>query len=222
MTTDEVKTTVKKHSPAALFGGAVGVVLLIACVIYVVAGTPERPDLQTASASQIVAYIADDRGLAQLAQIEQQAFLEQWEKVVSENAAKKADLRACFENIGDDERKEFSDAMFKHIKRSFLLDAKRFHRLPADETFAFLRERTDTYRQRALFIKDVAVGFKKQFTGSEDDLRKWVMEHTTAEDRTIGEPYYQALERVKDQIAREQRIPARQDTTTTHAGDNAG
>jgi hypothetical protein len=119
------------------------------------------------------------------------------------DAKRKKELKTSFETLDKNVRKDFSAELFKHIKRSFLDDARGYARLAQEERYAFLRDRIDQYSERALFVKDVAAGFSKQFKGTEEDLRGWIMEHTTAEERAIGEPYVEALKRAEEQVHQE-------------------
>jgi hypothetical protein len=205
MSTDQVKATVHRHRPAAIVGGLVGLTFLVAFVVYEFVLTPAAPDLQKSPPTDVVAYIANPRGLGRLPQIEQQRFLERWRDLIMQDARKKDELKVCFENMDDDLRQNFSAEIFKHFKRFFLDDAKAYARLSQDDRNVFLRDRAVEYRNRALFVKDVARGFGKQFKGTEDDLRGWIMEHTTAEERAVGEPYVEALKRAEEQVHKEKR-----------------
>ena len=217
MTTDQVKTAAHRHRPAALVGGLIGLILLVAYVAYELAMTPSVPDLQKSPAKDVVAYIASPRGLDKQPQVEQQRFLERWRDLVTQDPKKKDELKACFESIDDELRQGFSAEIFKHFKRNFLDDARAYGRLAMDERNAFLRDRIGQYRDRALFVKDVARGFSKQFKGTEEDLRGWIMEHTTPEERTIGEPYVDALKKAEEQVRKENRKPAPETTSSAAA-----
>jgi hypothetical protein len=208
MTTDQVKTTVHRHRRAAIAGGLIGLALLSAYVVYEYAMTPKTPDLQRSPAGDVVVFIANSRGLGKMPQVEQQRFLERWRDLVMQDAKKKEELKACFETLDESLRQEFSAELFKHIKRNFLDDAKAYARLQEGQRFAFLHDRIGQYRDRALFVKDVGRGFSKQFKGTEEDLRGWVMEHTTAEERAIGEPYVEALKRAEEQARKERQRAA--------------
>jgi len=208
MTADEIKTTVKHHRHAAIGGGIVGVGLLVAYFAYGFAVTPAQPDLQTANAAEVVAYISNERGLDKLPQIEEQQFLLRWRDIVMKEPKKKEELKECFLKLDDAQRKIFSEAIFKHFKRAFLQDAKQYSHLPDDQKHGFLRKKLEDGRRQAVFMKDVAVGFKKQFSGRQDDFQQWLMEHTTAEERALGEPYVDALKRVREQMKKQQKAPA--------------
>jgi hypothetical protein len=219
MTSDDVRTAVKRHRRAAVYGGVVGLALLIAYVAYAVIQTPPVPDLDSAPPLDVVSYIANPRGLAKQPDIEQQRFLEQWEDVVMRDPQRKEALRACFEGIDDETRERFSDAFFDNVKRAFLEDAKRFNRLPVEERYAFLSERTGAYRERVLFLKDVAAGFKKQLPRTQDEGMQWLMKHTTAEERDVGTPYAEALKRIQEQLKKEGRAPEAQASAPTSPQD---
>ena len=205
MTTDQVKATVHRHRPAAVAGGVIGLALLVGYVAYEYAMTPSTPDLQKSPAAAVIAYIASPRGLAKVPQVEQQRFLERWRDFIMQDSKKKEELKTCFETLDEDARQEFSAELFKHIKRSFLDDAKGYARLAQEERYAYLRDRIGQYRDRALFVKDVAAGFGRQFKGTEEDMRGWIMEHTTAEERAIGEPYVEALKKAEEQVHKEKK-----------------
>ncbi len=205
MTTSEVKSNMKQYHKAAIVGGVIGLTLLVAYVAYVIAETPAVPDLMTAPAAEVVAFVANERGLAKQPQIEQKRFLERWREVVTQDAKRKEELRVSFEGLDDAQRKAFSAELFQHLKRAFMDDAKCYLRMPQDDRFDFLKQRLDEYNRGTVFAKEVAIGFSKQFRGTEDDLRRWVMENTTPEERAIGEPYFQALEQVQEQIRKAER-----------------
>ena len=207
MMTDEAKTTATRHRFAAKIGAVVGLMLLVAYLGYEYGMTPLAPDVQKATASEIVVYIADPRGLNRQPQVEQQRFLEQWRDIIMGDAAKKEELKACFEKMEDDLRKAFSTEMSKHFKQAFLDDARMYASMPQDTKFAFLRERVAQYHERAVFLKEVAVGFSRQFKGTEDDMREWIMQNTTPEERAVGEPYAEALKRADEQVRKEHRAP---------------
>jgi hypothetical protein len=208
MTVDEMMGAVKRHRRAALVGGIGGLALLTAYLAYEFAMTPARPDPRTAQAAEVVTYIADARGLPRLSQIEEQRFLQQWRDVLLQEPRNKEELKLCLADLGDQQRKSFSEAIFKHFKRAFLDDAGRYGQTPKDLKYEYLETKVAQYRQQAVFLKDVAMGFSKQFSGRQDDLQKWIMEHTSAEERAVGEPYLEALKRVREQIRKQQPAAA--------------
>lgn len=200
MTADEIKKTVRKHNKAAIIGGAAGLLLLVGYIAYESVATPGRPDVRTAGAAEIVAYIANDRGLSKLAQIQQREFLQQWRDTLTQDAGKKDDLRACLETLDEDLRKAFTDSMFKHFKKTFLDDAKQFNQLAENQKYGFLKSRIIEGREQIVLLKGITAGLKGQYTGSQDDFQKWLIEHTTPEERALGEPFYNALKRIRPQV----------------------
>lgn len=204
MTTDEVKTAVKRHRPAAVIGGVVGLVVLAGWIGYVVAMTPSRPVISTAPAEEVVAYIANSRGFASLPDIEQKQFMERWEAHVKieEN---KQELKQCFDQLSDNERKAFTEAIARQFKRSVMDDARRFSQLttPAQK-HDFVRRKLEEGRNQMSFIKEVASAFRPNLGGREE-FNQWVLEHTTPKERALGESYIEALKRVDLQIQKEQR-----------------
>lgn len=204
MTTDEVKTVAKKYRKAALIGGLLGLLVLVGWSGYVIAVTPAIPTIQTASAPEVVSFIADSRGLAKLSRAEQRQFLERWQEHVARPDPREA-LKGCFAGLGEKDRKRFTDAIFRHLKRVFLEDARRFASLTSvAEKSAFLRKKVDEMQAQSLFIKDVASVMSSDF-GGRDELTAYLLDHTTAKERLEGEPYGEALKRVAFQLRKEQR-----------------
>ncbi len=207
MTTGEVKSTIHRHRTAAYAGGAVGLAILIGWFAYNSAMTPAKPTIQTAKAAEIVEYVGNDRGLNNLPQIEQQQFLELWKSHVMQEGPKQ-ELKTCFESLDENHRKRFVTAITRHFKRAFMDDARRFAQLtgPGDRS-TFIRERLQQYGGEALFLKDVARSFKNDFQGGPDDVQRWILENTTPEERAIGEPYADALKRVREQVRQQEQAP---------------
>src|SRR4029077_928349 len=111
------------------------------------------------------------------------------------------EVKECFKNLSDDDRKKFSMAMTKQFKRAFIDDAKRYAALDAKEKFNFIVERIGVYAGQAQVLKELTKdsGFKKDLPGGPDEVQVWIMENTTAEERAIGEPYVDALKRIREQ-----------------------
>lgn len=204
MTADDVKTTVKKHRWSAILGGAAGLVLLLGWVGYRIVTTPTQPVIQTASAAEVVAYISNERGLATLSQIEQQQFLDRWTAHVTQKEHRQ-ELKTCFDQLSDHERKQFTDAISKHLKRAFIDEAREFAALTDQtERNRFLRKKLAEGHERINFIKEVAGAFQGDLGGREE-FNQWVLEHTTAKEQVLGERYVEALKRVALQVKREAR-----------------
>lgn len=205
MTAGEVKQTVKRHRPAAVIGGVAGLVIILGWLGYNMAMTPARPEIARATAAEVVAYVANDRGFASLAQVEQEQFLNQWKDHLLKDGNDEQ-LRDCLDALSDEDRKAFSSAVFKQAKRAFVDDAKRFAQQTTPEAKnKFIREKLDQYSSQAEFTKRVAGSFKGNAPKSQDELQRWIMENTTAEERAIGEPYAEALKRVREIVKKEQR-----------------
>ncbi len=219
MTTDVVKQAVKQRRPAALAGGIAGVLILAGYLFYAVAMTPSKPDLRKAPPGDIIQFVANERGLEALTQVEQERFLDQWRAVLVEDEQKKAALKKALSDLGSEDRKALIEAFFKHIKRGYLADARRYKSLPADEQYAFLAEKIDEYEQRAVFMRDVASdlgpGF---FGGGQDAMKQWLIEHTTEDERQLGTPYMEALAQVALQLKKQRSAAGTPGTTTTSAG----
>lgn len=205
MTTGEVKHTLRRHRPAAVAGGVAGLLLIGGWFGYDIAMTPAQPDLATARATEIVTYIASDRGLGRLTQIEQQQFLDQWKAHLQQDG-RDQELKECMDNLSDDVRKNFTAVVVRQAKRAFIDDARRYAQQdsPAARD-KFIRERLDQYAAQAEFTKRVAASFRGDAPKSQDELQKWIMQNTTAEERAIGEPYVEALKRVREIVRKEER-----------------
>lgn len=207
MTTGEVKSTIKRHRTAAYGGGAVGLALLVGWIAYNSAMTPARPIIQTAKAGEVVEYISNERGLGSLARVEQRQFLEQWKSHVMQDGPKQ-DLKEHLEGMDDEARKRFVTAITPHFTRAFLEEAERYAQLTSpDERHKFVMEKLQQHAGEAMILKDVARTFKNDFRGGPDDVQRWMMENTTPEERAIGEPYADALKRVREQKRQQEQAP---------------
>ena len=197
----EPMQVVRSHKSSMKAGILVGLLLLCGVVGYLYASTPTKPNVQTAGPRAIVEYVSHDRGLISLPQVEQEHFLKQWQNRISSDDKSRDELKECFKNLSDDDRKRFSMAMTKQFKRAFIDDAKRYATLDAKEKFNFLTDRITVYAGQAQVLKEVTKdsGFKKDLPGGPDEVQVWIMENTTAEERAIGEPYVDALKRIREQ-----------------------
>lgn len=205
--TIEAKNTIHRHRASAYAGGAVGLAILIGWFAYNAAMTPDKPVIQTAKAAEVVEYIRNDRGLNKLPQIEQLQFLEQWKEHVMQEGPKQ-ELKECFDNLDENQRKTFVAAITRHFKRAFMDDARRYTQLTQPgERNTFIRDRLKQYATEGLFLKDVARSFRNDLRGSPDDMKRWIMDNTTPEERAIGEPYADALKRVREQIRQQEQAP---------------
>lgn len=208
MSTNSFKEIYKRHRVAFIVGTVAGVGLIGGVFAYNIAMTPPKPDMGKASACEVVAFIGNSRGLARLPQIEQEQFLDQWKVHVMKPENRKQ-LKECFDTLEDSQRKDFSAAVFKHAKRAFLDDAEGFAALKTSgEKDQYLRGKIKGYTTDALFTKEVAASFKGDATYRQDDLQAWIMENTTAKERSIGEPYVEALKRIREQVKKEERTQA--------------
>ncbi len=208
MTAEEVKTAVRRHRTAAILGGVAGVAVLIGWIGYIVAMTPSKPVLQSATADEVIAYVANPRGLSGLPDVEQRQFLQNWQARMREQKYKDA-MKASLERLDDSSREEFVDAIFRHLKKGFMDDARHFARLTdAAEQNQFVRQKVAEMNERAVFMKEIAYRALKSNFGGEDELRQWLLEHTSPKERQLGEPYVEALKRVGTQLRKEERSAA--------------
>jgi hypothetical protein len=207
MTTADVKSTIKRHRTAAFAGGGVGLVLLIGWIAYNSAMTPTRPIIQTAKAGDVVDYISNSRGLASLARVEQRQFLDQWKSHVMQEGPKR-ELKAHFEGMDEDARKRFVESITPHFTRAFLDEAQAYAELTSpDDRHKFVMAKLQQHAGEALILKDVARSFKNDFRGGPDDVQRWILENTTPEERAIGEPYADALKRIREQKRQQEQAP---------------
>ena len=208
MTTEQVKTMVKQHRRSAIYGGIGGLVVVLifgGWAVLEIIRTPNKPNVHTASQTDIVAYVANSRGLDRLAQIEQERFLRDWKDTVMPDAERRSGLAAALGSLDDLSRKSFGETVMKHMKRDFMQDAERYDQIRnSDEVYAFLRERHAEYGDNALFMKEVGAAFRNDLDSSPEKVQEWVIGHTNAEERALGESYVEALKSVKMQIRREQ------------------
>jgi len=208
MPTEQVQHIVKHHRPALYIGAGLGLAIILIFVGFEISMTPSAPILQKASASEVVAYVANDRGLAKLPDVQQKQFLEEWQKHLTDDKARE-ELKTCLKGMGDEQRKGFTNAIARQYKKSFLEDARHFAQLRTpQEKSEFCRKKLIEGRDQALQLKDIAVVLKTASGQRMDDVQQWVLENTSAEERAIGEPYVDALKRVREQVKKEERATA--------------
>ncbi|MFQ5410721.1 MAG: hypothetical protein ACE5EC_00420 [Phycisphaerae bacterium] len=204
MTTEDVKHAVRRHRSAALIGGVAGLVVLVGWIGYVWAMTPTKPAIRTADASEVLAYIASPRGLANLSRIEQRQYLDQWQTHITQPENKDAFVN-CLKSLDDNDRNRFVDTIFKHLKRAYLDDASYFLQLQtAEEKSTFLRKKVSEMSDKAVLIREVGSILKSDFPGP-DKFQEWLLERTTPKEQALGEPYTEALKRVATQLKKEAR-----------------
>jgi hypothetical protein len=208
MTTGELKQAVKRHRSSAYLGIVAGILLIVGWFAYDMMQTPDTPQIGRAPAAEIVAYVGNARGYARLTQIEQEQFLDRWREFLI-NEGGEEELNDCLDGMDESDRKAFAAAILKHAKRSFIEDARRYARQSTpQEKNAYLREKLEHYQAQARFTKRVASSFRGEAPKNQDQLQQWVIEHTTAEERALGEPYLDALKRVREIVRKEQGAPA--------------
>ncbi len=207
-----MRNVVRKHRTAAFYGGMAGLALvLILCAwgVYGIVATPAKPNVQIASGAEIVRFVADRRGLAKLPKIEQIQFLRKWKVLLMPDAARKKELAECFETTDERTRKAFAKAVLRQMKRDFMDDARQYSQIRGtDQAYALLRKKQDEYRDNALFMKEVGHAFRSGFDTRPEKVQEWLIQHTTPEERAIGEPYVEALKKVRIQIHKEMRATA--------------
>ncbi|HWL94956.1 MAG TPA: hypothetical protein VNT79_15660 [Phycisphaerae bacterium] len=211
MMNEATKNRRPSYRPAVLIGGIVGLGLVVAWFSYDNLMTPARPSVATAGASEVIAYVSNPRGLDRLMDIEQQQFLQQWKDGLTQEARKK-ELKDALASLSDEDRKAFTEVIFKHLKKNFMDEASQYARIqsPAEKS-EFCRARVAEASKQSAFLKEIAIIFKSDF-GGPNEFQEWVLRHTTPGERQLGEPYVEALKRVSTQMKRESRA------TTTAQG----
>lgn len=212
MMTEDVQANLKRHRPAALIGGLAGLLLVGGWFGYEIAMTPAQPTVASAPTPEIVSFIINPRGLRKLVDIEQAQFLDRWKERITKSNGKD-EVRDALRALSDDDRKSFTEVIFKHLKRVFMDEATHYASLTTSaEKSEFCRKRVEDFSAQQAFMKDLAVVFKDDFPGP-DKFQEWVLRHTSPSERQIGEPYVEALKRVASQIKKESRA-----TTTAANG----
>lgn len=207
MPTQQVQHVVKHHRPALVIGAVAGLSLIVGFVYYEFSSTPTTPIVAKASAAEMIEFIANDRGLAKLPDIQQKQLLDEWQRHLSDAKARD-ELKTLIKDMNEEKKKDFVNALLRRLKKSFLDDAKKFATLTTSaEKSTYCRQKLVEGRDQALQFKDFAVLFKSNSGTRTDDVQQWVMENTTAEERAIGEPYVDALKRVREQVKKEERAP---------------
>lgn len=205
MPTQQVQEIVKHHRPA-LFGGIlVGVLLIAGVVTYQVAATPPTPIVQKASAAELVEFVSNKRGLAKLPDIQQKQFFEDWKRKLNDVPARD-ELKSYLKGLDEERQETFKNALILQFKKMFMEDAKRFAQLRTPgEKNEFVRQKLTEGRDQAMQFKDIILSLKTGGGRRTDDIQQWIMENTSAEERALGEPFVDAMKRVRDQMKKEER-----------------
>ncbi|HUN82091.1 MAG TPA: hypothetical protein VMV81_11360 [Phycisphaerae bacterium] len=205
MPTQQVQHIVKHHRPALIGGIIAGVLLIGGFVAYQVVATPPTPIVQKAAPAEMVEFVANKRGLAKLADIQQKQFFEDWKRKLEDKQARD-DLKAYLKNLDDERREAFVNALAGHFKKNFIDDARKFAQLRTPgEKNEFVRAKLIEGRDQAIQFKDIAISLKTGGGRRTDDIQQWIMDNTTAEERAIGEPFVDAMKRVREQMKKEER-----------------
>ncbi len=209
MTHEEVKDVVKKHRRSAGFGTIIGLLLVLGLGGWGIARivlTPDRPNVHNAAPAEIVRYVAHDRGLAALSQVEQEQFLQQWKDAAMGDKAHCEALAEFFEECETKTRKAFARSITRYFKRAFMGDARHYDRIKGtDEAYAFLTKKHEQLIADALFFKEVATAFRDDFDTRPEKIQESIARNSTPEERAIGEPYWAALQKVRQQLKKQGR-----------------
>lgn len=197
MTTEEMKQSVKQNRNWAVLGVAVGVVLIGGYVTFDWMMTPTMPNVQAATASEVVGYVTNPRGLITLTDIERRRFLDNWNQHIQSDDAARTEMATHLKSLNDGDRKVFVNSMFTQLKDIMVSDAKRFKHLPANEQNDFLFKKTEEFAKQKDFLYELATILQDEIPG-QNQLRDWIFQHTTPEEREIIEPYFTALQRAME------------------------
>ena len=117
MTSQEIRETVKRNGPAARWGLVVGLAIVLGLSAWWAGDrllAPPRPNVRTASASELVAYVADPRGLSRLSRFEQEEFLKTWKETTLPDEKRRIDLADSLEALSSENKKAFVKKMTTH------------------------------------------------------------------------------------------------------------
>ncbi|MBK8267863.1 MAG: hypothetical protein IPK83_05985 [Planctomycetes bacterium] len=150
-------------------------------------------------------------GLEKMADIEKAQFLNRWKEHLAK-PEQKTEIKSALGSLSDEDRKSFTDVIFKQLKSVFMGEAKRFAELTTQaEKSEFCRKRVEEFAAQQAFMKEIAIVFKGDFPGP-DKFQEWILTHTNPAERQLGEPYVESLKRVATQLKKEARA------TTTAKG----
>jgi len=198
----------RRHS--ALIGACLGAVIAVAYVGYVAydrAATPAKPNLQSASVGEVVAFVANERGLARLPKYEQDQFLVAWKTRYSQDENQRA-LKKYLEGAPEQDRAAVRDVLYRIARRQFFEDARDYTKLKNENgnVYGFLAGKLAAAAAETAWVKgngdptkDLSGVMAAGLPRNPEDLTKLIVSDTTPEERVLGEQYLNALKNVREQ-----------------------
>ncbi len=195
---------------SAMVGAAVGAVIAVAGLGYWVydrAATPARPNVESASVGDVIAFVVNERGLGRLPQYEQERFLAAWKTEYAKDS-KHRELKAYLEKAPESERAAVREALYRIARRQFFADAREYLKLKDanENTYPFLAGKLAAAAMEAAWIKgngdpakDLSNVMAAGLPRNPEDITKLIVSDTTPEERVLGEQYLNALRNVREQ-----------------------
>ncbi len=187
--------------------GAIAILGWVGWAIYDKLATPPIPNIQTASAQEVITFVVNDRGLMHLPKFDQDRFLATWQKHYAGSDQQRA-LKQYLEGADESSRSAVRTVLYQIGKRQFMENAREYQRLSKSggDTYKFLLSNISDALAQTAWIKGsgdptrdlssvMAVGLPR----NPEDLVKLIVSDTTPEERVIGEKYIEALRNVREQ-----------------------
>jgi hypothetical protein len=156
---------------------------------------PSAPDLTTADADAVAAYLGDPRGWCGLSLTERKQWLLDLAAAREDGPAREA-LTDALRRMAKSEKQIFVDGFLEVVKPELLADARAFSRLPVREQDGFLREKLEDYNALATALRggdkgttSLTASFGSALPGGKADWSRVLMEKTTAAERAEIMPY---------------------------------
>lgn len=161
--------------------------------------TVRKPDLQTASAEQVVEFLGDPRGFARLPLNERQTFLSRMFKRYNDYENRLA-LNENLATMSSTQSQVLLDAIYEVAHNLVMTAAEEFNNLPPSERGKHL----DNTIRRFLVLRGEMSGggdtrqnigepFRKYMPTGSDELGKLIVSRTTPEEREKAQPFIDAL-----------------------------
>lgn len=209
------KTPSGPAKPGSRFGGAwigamIGAIAIVGWVgwaIYDKAATPMMPNIQTASAPEVIAFVVNERGLMRLPKFDQDRFLVAWQKHYAGSDQQRA-LKKFLEGSDEASREAVRNVLYRIGKRQFFENAREYQRLSKSggDTYKFLVGNIQDALAQTAWIKgngdpsrDLSAVMAVGLPRNPEDLVKLIVTDTSPEERVIGEKYIEALRNVREQ-----------------------
>ncbi len=179
-------------------GGVVFGLLLLLTITWVVdlALAPSVPDIQTASAEQVAAFLANKRGFARIPMDDRRKMLfEIWNssQELSEG------MGEAFARLASRDREQVRIAAMQVAMDHLVRAARAYRQLNPKERDRFIIDFLDEHEKLRVQLRGMADSFQDTLPTETDGWTKAIVTETTARQRAQVKPFVDHLARVAEQ-----------------------